>query len=91
MNVRVEFFGIPRERTGTPETTVEVRGDGARLSDVICGLANRFPRLAETCFDNGQLRGDYRASIDGHRFVSDPDEFIRTGEVILIMSADAGG
>lgn len=91
MNVRVEFFGIPRERAGTPDTTVEVDGDVARMSDVLSELANRFPSLSETCFDNGRLLADYRASIDGDRFVSGPDEFVRTGEVILIMSADAGG
>ena len=91
MNVRVEFFGIPRERTGTPETNIEVRGDAARLSDVFSELVNRYPRLAETCFESGRLRPEFRASIDGQRFVSDPDETVRTGEVILFMSADAGG
>jgi molybdopterin converting factor small subunit len=91
MNVRVEFYGIPRERAGTPDTMIEIPGDAIRFGDVLFDLVNRFPRLADTCFDNGSLRPEYRASIDGHRFVSDPDEFIRTGEVILIMSADAGG
>jgi len=87
VSVRVELFGIPRERAGVSEATAE----GDRLSDVLSDLATRFPRLAETCFNGARLQAGYVANLNGNRFISDPSAAIAPGDVLLILSADAGG
>jgi molybdopterin converting factor small subunit len=87
MIVQVELFGIPRQRAGVDRTTAE----GSLLGEILADLADRFPALAETCFDGGRLRAGYLASLNGERFVSDPATPIQPGDCLLILSADAGG
>lgn len=85
--VQVELFGIPRQRAGLAR--VEARG--TCLSDVLVDLAARYPPLAECCIEDGRLRPGYVASLGNRRFVSDPRTELVPGEVLLILSADAGG
>ena len=87
MSVRVELFGIPRERAGVAETTAE----GSSLGEVLADLATRFPRLAEGCFAGSGLRPSYVANVNGERFVTDPATQLAPGDALLILSADAGG
>ena len=87
MSVRVELYGIPRERAGTACTSAA----GARLGEVLADLATRFPRLAETCIAGARLQPGYVANLNGQRFVTDPGTIIQAGDALLILSADAGG
>ncbi len=87
MSVTVELFGIPHRRAGVAATTAE----GSRLGDVLADLARRFPDLAASCLDCGRLRPGYLASLNGGRFVTDPDTAVDPGDCLLILSADAGG
>lgn len=87
MNVTVEFYGIPRQRAGVEAAPAQ----GRLLGDVLCDLAARFPRLAETCLDGGRLRAGYVANLNGRRFVTDPQTALAAGDRLLILSADAGG
>lgn len=87
MSVTIEFFGVPRSRAGVAKTTA----DGDSLGDVLAGLLERFPRLAEACFDGDRLRPGYVANVNGERFVSDPATSLKAGDALLILSADAGG
>ena len=87
MSITVELFGVPRQRAGAASLTVEAK----RLGDVLEQLANRFPDLAETCFDQQNLKPGYLANLDGERFIRDPDTPLRDGASLLILSADAGG
>ena len=87
MSIRVELFGIPRDRAGVAETTAE----GPDLAGVLADLAVRFPGLAESCFDGPHLRPGYVANVNGDQFVSDPHTLLRAGDALLILSADAGG
>ena len=87
MTVRIELFGIPRERAGVAETTAE----GARLGEVLVDLARRFPRLADACFRHQRLQTGYVANLNGERFVTDPSTPLKPGDALLILSADAGG
>ena len=97
MSVRVEFYGIPRSRAGVQATELDV-GAGASFSQILAELAARFPNLAGDCICQtmpprgaASLRQGYTASLGGQRFVNDPDEVLRPGDSLLIMSADAGG
>jgi molybdopterin converting factor small subunit len=87
MHIRVELFGIPRDRAGVAQATAQ----GAQVGDVLAELAERFPRLAETCFDGQRLRPGYVANLNGDCFVTDPATPLKPGDSLLILSADAGG
>ena len=87
MQVKVELFGIPRTRAGVAETLAA----GATLGDVFADLARCFPALAETCIDGRVLRPGYTANIRGEQFVTDPSTQLKDGDVILLLSLDAGG
>jgi molybdopterin converting factor small subunit len=85
--VRVELFGIPRQRAGR----AIVEAQGRLLGDVLSDLAGRFPGLAECCIEQSRLRAGFVASLDGQKFVTDPETELAPGEAVLILSADAGG
>jgi molybdopterin converting factor small subunit len=87
MSIRVEFFGIPRQRAGVASTVAA----GARLGEVFAGLEGQFPQLAKSCFRNGLLRPGYIANLNGQRFVTDPKTPLNPGDSLLILTADAGG
>jgi molybdopterin converting factor small subunit len=84
--MRVEFFGIPRERAGTAEFESQAETLG-QLLDVI---AIRFPSLSEVV-QSGHLRSPFLASLNGDRFITDPATKLSESDYVLILSADAGG
>ncbi len=91
MSIRIEFYGIPRQRAKTAETVIQPCRAEIRLGDVLKQLAARFPGLAETCIDQDRLRRGFTINIAGQRFVTDPETRVSAGETLLLMSADAGG
>jgi sulfur-carrier protein len=91
MAIRVEFYGIARQRAGVSSLEVGLTGDSMRLADLFQELAHLLPRFGEECIADGRLRAALGANVDGVRFVSDPQTPIRDGECLLIVSADAGG
>jgi molybdopterin converting factor small subunit len=82
----VEFLGIPRERTGVSEVEL----DAATLGDVLAALPVRFPKLREL-MPGGALHSSVAASLNGHRFVSDPATRLAAGDRLILLSSDAGG
>lgn len=91
MNIRVELYGIPRQRAGTELLHVSAGRDGVSLSQILKELTRQSPELAATCFDHGSLRSGYLASIDGETFVTDPQTIVLPGQSLLLLSADVGG
>ncbi len=86
-NIRVEFFGVARARAGME--TVEL--SAATIGDVIEQLTDRFPSLAETCFENADLKPGWLFSIDGRLFTRATSEQLPDGTSLQLLSADAGG
>ena len=84
--MRVEFFGIPRERAGVTELELQAETLGQLLST----LAVRFPSFGEIVH-SGRLNTPYLANLNGARFVSDPTTELSEADCVLILSADAGG
>jgi len=84
--MRVEFFGVPRERAGVAE--LELRAD--TLGQLMTALAMRFPSLDEL-ITGDRLRSSFVANLNGDRFVSDPRTELTEHDCVLILSADAGG
>jgi molybdopterin converting factor small subunit len=86
-SIVVEFYGIARQRAGVERTAVAADSLGGAIEL----LAERFPQLAATCFQGNQLHAAYTANLNGERFVRDSDTPLADGDVLLILSADAGG
>jgi molybdopterin converting factor small subunit len=91
MQVRIEFYGIVRQRTGTSCCDLETNDDSLQLSEVLLRLEQQYPALAGDCLDHGQLLPGYLANLDGKQFVTDPDTPVSPGQSVLILSADIGG
>jgi molybdopterin converting factor small subunit len=85
--VMVEFFGIPRARAGCQEMTLSA----ATPREALAALVADCPGLEGLCLPDGRLAPGYLLSLDGTRFVTDLDQPLRTGERLLLLSADAGG
>jgi len=84
--MHVEFLGVPRERAGCDELDVEADTLGRLLGT----LAARMPGLAELIVVD-RLHPSLAASLNGDRFISDPETPLGDDDRVLILSADAGG
>jgi molybdopterin converting factor small subunit len=84
--MHVEFLGVSRERAGVAELDVEADTLGRLLGT----LAARMPGLAELIVVD-RLHPSMAASLNGDRFISDPETPLRDEDCVLILSADAGG
>lgn len=84
--MHVEFLGVPRERAGVAELDVRAETLGRLLET----LAARMPGLAELIAAD-RLHPSLAASLNGDRFISDPQTPLRDEDRVLILSADAGG
>lgn len=90
MTIRVEFFGIARQRAGTSSIELETRGP-LSLGQALQLVAERLPEFGRECLVEGRLLSALSANVDGARFVSDPAMLLESGQSLLILSADAGG
>ena len=84
--MHVEFLGVPRERAGCDELDVEADTLGRLLGT----LAVRMPGLAELIVVD-RLHPSLAVSLNGDRFISDPETPLGNDDRVLILSADAGG
>jgi molybdopterin converting factor small subunit len=91
MSIRVEFFGIARQRAGVAELSLALQQPEVALAEILSALAARLPELADDWIADGRLHESLTANLDGLRFVSDPATVVRDGQSLLILSADAGG
>jgi molybdopterin converting factor small subunit len=83
--MRVEFFGIPRERAGIAEFEFQAE----TLGQLLNVLAVRFPSFSVV--QSGRLRSPFLVNLNGDRFISDPATRLSESDYVLILSADAGG
>ena len=91
MAIRVEFFGIARQRAGISDLTLDLGQLTTPLAEVLDQVAARLPELGRELIVAGRLHESLTANIDGARFVHDPATLIRDHQSLLILSADAGG
>jgi molybdopterin converting factor small subunit len=91
MAIRVEFYGIPRQRAGVAQTEVETSAEALSLGQVLAAVGRQFPTVAAECFDAVELKRGFIVNLGGVRFVSRFDEPVRDRDCILLLSADAGG
>jgi molybdopterin converting factor small subunit len=84
--MHVEFLGVPRERAGMADVDIEAD----TLGGLLATLAARMPGLAELIAVD-RLHPSLAASLNGDRFISDPETPLGDEDHVLILSADAGG
>jgi molybdenum cofactor guanylyltransferase len=88
----VELFGMARLLAKTKTVELQLPQD-ATLVDLFVELAERLPALVGRVInpEKNNLMSGCACNVNGLEFVRNPDVKIRTGDKILIISADAGG
>ena len=87
MTIRVELYGIARVRAGTASADVEA----TTLRELLRALAHRHPELEGEVIRDGTAADGWLISLDGDRFLKDPDTPLEDGARVLLLSAQAGG
>ena len=87
--VRVEFFGMPRQRAGL--ATVDVEVASLTLGDVLVAAGKQLPEFARTCLEGSHLKPGLLANINGRRFTTDTQTVLADQDGVLILAADVGG
>ena len=85
-DVVIEFYGIPRERAGRAELTVQA----ATVAEALAAIERACPGLRGVCVD-GRLAPHYRLALDGRQFITDVNQPLQSATRLLLLSADAGG
>jgi molybdopterin converting factor small subunit len=85
--IEIEFYGVPRLRAGTSRLRVEASSVGQALRE----LAHACPALEDSVLRDGRIQQAYKLSLNGERFVSDPQTPLTEGDILLLLSADVGG
>jgi len=88
----VELFGVARLRARTQVVTLELPPH-ADLAKVLSALAERLPMLVGCVIapDRQSLVRGQACNVNGRDFIRDFHTAVRSGDRILILSADAGG
>ena len=87
MTIRIEFYGIPKQRSGVDANDVEA----ATLGEAFQQLSEQLPQFAEACLVEGRLQPFCLANINGENFTTDLQAHLESGDTVMILSADAGG
>lgn len=90
MPVRIEFYGIARQRAGVASVEIDSKLQ-TTLAETLAQLARKLPTFGQNCLIDGRLAPALAANLNGERFVSDPATPLTDGQCLLILSADAGG
>ena len=91
MLVRIEFFGIARSRAGVPGAELCFPAAPVSLGRLVGELGDRFPQLADAGWATKSVMRHFRVNVNTDRFISEMSDPIHDGDLVLIMSADAGG
>ncbi len=85
--ISIELFGVPRLRAGTGLVRLEAVDLGSALE----GLALACPGLDGSVVLGGRAHPAYKLSLNGDRFVTEPETTLNDGDVLLLLAADVGG
>lgn len=85
--VTIELLGVPRLRAGRDAVGVEARS----LREALEALASACPALDPGVVHRGKLSPHYLVAKNGLHFTADPELPLAPGDVLLVLSADAGG
>lgn len=85
--MRIELYGVPRLRAGRAAVDVRASCVAAALE----ALASACPDLAPSVVSAGILSPAYVIAINGIQFDDDPSARLHDGDVLVLLSAQAGG
>jgi molybdopterin converting factor small subunit len=85
--IAIEFYGVPRLRAGTSLMRLEASTVGQALRE----LGRVCPALVNSVLHGGAIHEAFKLSLNGDRFVSDPETPLSEGDTLLLLSADVGG
>jgi molybdopterin synthase sulfur carrier subunit len=85
--IAIEFYGVPRLRAGTGSLQLEA----STVGQAILELGRACPALESSVLRPDLLHAVFKLSLNGERFVSDPETPLSDGDVLLLLSADVGG
>ena len=85
--ISVELFGVPRLRAGTARVTLEA----ATVGDALTSLGEMCHALRASVLDGRGVSPAYRLSLNGDRFIHDPETPLNDGDCLILLSADVGG
>ena len=83
----IELFGVPRLRAGRDALDVKAK----TLGEAFRALASGCPALDPSVVEDGKLKPFYTVALNGAIVASDPATPLADGDVVLLLSADAGG
>lgn len=84
--ITIEFYGIPRLRSGCAEMKVNAQS----ALDALRMVQAHYPQWTDL-MNGDQLTSHYRLSLEGKEFIIDISQKIPTGSHLLLLSADVGG
>jgi len=85
--VRVELFGVARLRAGQAEVQVEAH----TLREALSALGRACPALEPSIVHDGRLAPGWLVALNGAQITADSEASLETGDVVVLVSADAGG
>lgn len=85
--VTIELYGVARLRAGTDRVEVDARCIGAALQ----ALSRACPALDGHVIRDARLSPSYMIAVNGLQMTADPGTPLRDGDVLVLLSADAGG
>ena len=85
--ITIELFGVPRLRAARESITVEA----ASLGEAFRALGAACPALDPTVVQEGLLRSHYLVAVNGLHLTADPLTPLAEGDVVVVLSAEAGG
>jgi hypothetical protein len=85
--IGIELYGMARLRAGRAEFVSAAR----TIRDVLDDLARSCPNLINLQTPEGQLSPLYLLSVNGGPFSTELSQSLKSGDRLLLLSADAGG
>lgn len=85
--IEVEFFGVPRLKSGVAGCFIAAD----TVDELLKELAVQFGGLVDTVIFDGRLHQAYQLVRGNSEFLKDPQTRLKHGDRILLMHMDAGG
>ncbi|MEZ4380315.1 MAG: MoaD/ThiS family protein [Nannocystaceae bacterium] len=85
--VEVELYGLPRLYGGAERAAIPA----GTLAEVLAALAEALPGLSPAILRDGRPTELVRVALDGGVIIDAPDHRLESGDVLVLVSAQAGG
>lgn len=85
--VTIELYGVARLRAGREAIEVDARS----LGDALAALGAACPALERVIVAGGHLAPGWLVALNGAQITADPETPLDEGDVVVLVSADAGG